>query len=78
MFEGRQKAEWARTSSSMALLAELNRDRQKKSTPFSPADFNPYAEKAQAIKADKATQFKMLKQAFIGLGKIKRGQKIAR
>ena len=29
----------------MALLAEVNRDPKKRSTPFRPHDFNPYAER---------------------------------
>jgi len=42
MAEGRCREDWAHTSTVMALLANINRDPRKKSTPFKPADFDPY------------------------------------
>ena len=42
MCEGRGRAEWGRTSSIMALLANIWRDRARRPTPFHPADFSPY------------------------------------
>lgn len=41
MADARAKAEWARTSSIMALMAELKRNRKKQLTPFKPSDFDP-------------------------------------
>ena len=43
MAEGRQEAAWGRTSAILAMLAEANRDKKKKPTPFKPDDFNPFA-----------------------------------
>lgn len=44
MSRGRLEAEWAQTSNILCLLANVNRDTKKKPTPFTPADFNPYAD----------------------------------
>jgi len=41
MAESRSKAEWGRTASLMALLANVNRD-PKKHRPFRPSDFDPH------------------------------------
>jgi len=41
MAEARQRGDWARTSSIMALIANVNRD-PKKHRPFTPADFDPF------------------------------------
>jgi len=41
MVAGRQEAEWGRTSSVMALMAELKRNRKRKLSPWVPADFDP-------------------------------------
>ena len=41
MAEGRGRFEWNRTSSLMALLVNIFRDR-KKGKSVNPADFNPY------------------------------------
>lgn len=43
MAEGRCEQAWAHTSSILAMIAEVNRDRKKRSRAFRPADFNPYA-----------------------------------
>ena len=42
MAEARGRADWARTASLMALVANTNRD-PKKTRPFRPSDFDPYA-----------------------------------
>ena len=44
--DARQRADWARTSAQLALLANVNRDPKKQPKPFSPEDFNPYARPA--------------------------------
>ncbi len=43
MAEGRGQAEWGRTSSLMALVANVNRD-PKKHAAFTPDNFNPYGD----------------------------------
>lgn len=42
MAEARQRDEWARTSSLMALVANANRD-PKKHRALKPSDFDPFA-----------------------------------
>ncbi|MEQ9616666.1 MAG: hypothetical protein RLN60_01385 [Phycisphaerales bacterium] len=42
MAEARQRSEWARTSTLMALIANANRD-PKKTRAFKPSDFDPFA-----------------------------------
>ena len=42
MAEDRQRADWARTSALMALIANTQRD-PKKHRAFKPADFDPYS-----------------------------------
>jgi hypothetical protein len=58
---------WARTSAVLALIANANRD-PKKTRPFKPADFDPYAgpqAPAQGIEVDKDS-IGTLKAAFTG------------
>ena len=43
MAEARERSEWGRVSSLMALVANLLRDPHK-GRPLRPADFNPYVE----------------------------------
>jgi len=45
MAEARQRDAWARAAGVMALLAEPYRDPEKRSQPFTPADFDPFADK---------------------------------
>lgn len=42
MAEGRQRADWARNSALMALIANTQRD-PKKTRAFRPSDFDPFA-----------------------------------
>lgn len=37
------EAQWAQTSSLLALIANCHRDRKARSTPFEPHEFNPLA-----------------------------------
>ena len=48
MAEARERAEWQRTASLMALAVNLVRN-PKKSKPAKPADFNPYCGKPKAV-----------------------------
>ena len=41
MAEARREHDWSIASSQMAMLAEIHRDRKRRSRPFSPAEFNP-------------------------------------
>ena len=43
MQEGHADELWSHTSSIMALIANCNRDPEKRKHPFTPADFNPLA-----------------------------------
>jgi len=44
MVDGRVKERWSHTSALLTLIANCNRDTTKRPTPFTLADFNPYAE----------------------------------
>lgn len=43
MANGRGRQMWEQTSALLAMQANVNRDPKKRPTPFSPAEFNPYA-----------------------------------
>lgn len=64
MAEARQRDEWTRTASVMALVANTQRD-PKKGRPFRPGDFDPFArasdKRAQVIPAPVS----VLKDVFI-------------
>jgi hypothetical protein len=60
MAEARMKDEWSRTSSLMALIANVNRD-PKKTRAFKPRDFDPFARSGEPVKADVG----VLKDVFI-------------
>ena len=49
MAEGRTKDEWSRTASLMAWIGNCHRD-PKKTRPFRPSDFDPFAKAAKPIK----------------------------
>ena len=61
MAEGRQRDEWARTSSLMALIANANRD-PKKHRAFRPTDFDPFS---QTLKPKQKVDVSILKEVFI-------------
>lgn len=48
MVRGRSEFFWGHTASIMWLLAEVNRDHDKRSTPYTPDTFNPYRQKAKS------------------------------
>ncbi len=60
MAEARVRDEWRRTSTVLALIANCNRD-PKKTKAFRPADFDPFREPDQPIRAD----ITVLKDVFI-------------
>ena len=60
MADGRQRADWSRTSGLMALIANTQRD-PKKTRAFRPSDFDPFA-RPRAIPK---TSVGVLKTVFI-------------
>ncbi|MBX3387162.1 MAG: hypothetical protein KF768_11375 [Phycisphaeraceae bacterium] len=63
MAEARQRESWSRTASVMALLANTQRD-PKKTRPFRPSDFDPFAAAKLAEPAPKVG-VGVLKTVFI-------------
>jgi len=53
MAQGRQKAEWARTSLLAAIGANPYRDTKKRKKPYSPNDFNPFGDDKPVAKKPK-------------------------
>ena len=43
MAEARQRHDWSMASGIMCLIAEIHRDPRRRSRPFAPADFDPFA-----------------------------------
>lgn len=62
MAEARQRDEWARTSSVLALIANTNRD-PKKHRAFKPSDFDPFAATTPVIR--QKVDVSILKEVFI-------------
>jgi hypothetical protein len=60
MLEGRQRHAWSVASSCLSVLANLQRD-PKRTRPFKPSDFDPFAQRKAPIKADVS----VLKDVFI-------------
>lgn len=54
MAEGKIHRQWDQFASLMALIANCNRDPEKRRRPFSPDDFNPFAELRK--KVERATK----------------------
>jgi len=61
MAEAKQRDDWARTSSLMALIANANRD-PKKHRAFRPTDFDPFSQTQQPKQKVDVT---ILKEVFI-------------
>ena len=61
MADAKQRDEWARTSSLMALIANANRD-AKKHRVFRPTDFDPFS---QTPKPKQKVDVSILKELFI-------------
>ena len=66
MAEARIKDAWSRTSSLMALLANVNRD-PKKHRPFKPSDFAPApgSGEPEKVEVSKAEGFDVMKTVFV-------------
>ncbi|MEP0846069.1 MAG: hypothetical protein HRF50_04510 [Phycisphaerae bacterium] len=52
MARERQRAEWSRTASLLALLASVHRDPKKRRRPYSAAEWNPYATDEDRLAAE--------------------------
>lgn len=68
MAEAKSEFEWTLVSHQMALAANAARD-PKKTKPFKPSDFNPYAEKKteEVIEVTKEN-VGIMRRAFTGKG----------
>ncbi len=64
MAEARQRDEWSRTSSVMALVANTQRN-PKKTRPFRPGDFDPFARAADKRTHVIPAPVSVLKDVFI-------------
>lgn len=65
MADGKSRESWQRTSTILALIANVNKD-PNKGRPFKPADFDPYASKHEST-GDKIRidNLGLLKSAFV-------------
>ena len=64
MCEARNRADWARTSAVLAMLANTNRD-PKKHRPFTPTDFDPTAKRTAAPALPPEPDLSILKKVFV-------------
>ena len=65
MADARSKDNWHHTAAVLALLANAHRD-PKKTGPFKPEDFNPFAKKTEPIRLkDNQEAFALLKHVFV-------------
>jgi len=65
MAEGLGRERWAHTSTLLAMIANAHRD-PKKTRPFKPSDFDPYADsshRGDAVEIDKGN-VQLLREAF--------------
>ncbi len=68
MAEGRGRAEWQQTGAILAMIVNVKRD-PRKSRPFTPNDFNPFAVNPKPVTAvERSEGFAMLRQAFCRKG----------
>ena len=66
MAQSRSQDNWNHTAALLAMMANVNRDRKKKPTPFKPADFSPYVSGTKKTGMAVTSQnIGMLKQAFV-------------
>ena len=72
MAEARRKDAWDRTSTVLALIANVNRD-PKKTRAFRPKDFNPYERRGKSGMPITKGNIGVLKTVFVK-GKRKEGK----
>lgn len=68
MREARQRIDWNHTASVLAIIAEVNRDREKRSAPFEPREFNPFLRETYTRKPQKTAAELFAKLAGWGDG----------
>jgi hypothetical protein len=68
MAEGRSQAAWNHTASMMALHANINRDRKRRSKPYKPEEFTPHFTRKAAPVPVKQVDIKNLKNMYLGMG----------
>ena len=64
MAEATGRESWAHTAAVLALIANVNRD-PKKTRPYRPGDFDPYAARKKREGAIEVTDMAVLKDIFI-------------
>ena len=64
MAEGRRKDAWSHTSALLALIANAHRD-PKKSKPFEPDDFSPFASRKRCEPKLVTKDLTVLKAVFV-------------
>ena len=70
MAQGKRKADWQIASAQMALLANINRDKKKRTKPYSPSDFDPFTPLVGSSGVPlNRDNMQMLRAAFVG-GKL--------
>lgn len=68
MSEARQLTDWNHTASILAIIAEVNRDREKRSRPFEARDFHPFSRQTYTRKPQKTAAELFAKLAAWGDG----------
>lgn len=63
MSMAKRKEQWAHTAEILALLANIYRDRKRRSRPFTPADFHPLL--ADTPPVDEKVDVDVLKTIFV-------------
>lgn len=64
MAEARREHDWGQTSAVLWLMAEMNRDRKKRPSPYKMSDFDPTYRKPKQSNLPKA-DIRMLKDLFV-------------
>ena len=65
MGEGRRRDDWARTAEILAMLANVNRDKKHRHSPYTSAEFNPTLRR-KVLKFPKEKDLSALKAMFLG------------
>lgn len=78
MAEGRVSERWDHTSQILCLLANVNRHRKRKPSPFKPADFHPFRRKQSKGIPWTKENLPAIKAALVGAGAVVRKVKAAK
>ncbi len=63
MVDARRQDQWSHTAAVMALVANVHRNPKRRSSPYSPAEFHPLAERKQVSVAKVGVR--VLKDVFV-------------